>query len=560
LKPEKVVETDVARGLQAGEGQVFLGTAGVPPPHLRDEQLRDMYRLGDATLSDLSLGPLLNELLVRVQEIIGVDTVAILLIDEEGKELVATAAKGLEEEVGRGVRVPVGRGFAGRVAATRSPIYIADVDRAEILNPILREKRLRSLLGVPLISEGQVVGVLHVGTLEPRLFTNEDAAILQLAAARAAPAIAKARLVEALDREHRAAVALQRSLLPDRLPEIVGVSLAGRYLPARDEVGGDWYDVIELTGGRVGVAIGDVVGHGVRAAALMGQLRIALRAYALEGYEPRGVFERLDRLLQTISRRGMATAAYGVLDPETGAFKLAIAGHPPPVMIPADGEPQFVEVDPSPPLGTLDYSSYLDTELTLGSGDGLLFYTDGLVEVRGESLDIGLERLLATVPAESSPEETCDAVTRELVPPDGAADDVALVALQNMPVPLKLALRFLAEPDALAQVRQALRRWLRMAGADEDEVTEITLACGEACANAIEHAYSPTRASFELEAGRRAGLVEVTVRDDGQWRAPRGQNRGRGLEIIEATMDEVDVKPTEGGTEVRMRRRLRAGA
>jgi GAF domain-containing protein len=178
-------------------------------------------------------------LLTRAKDILGVDTAAILLLDEDGQELVARAAKGLEEEVERGVRIPLGAGFAGRIAAGRRPIYIADVDHADVLNPILRMKGVRSLLGVPLLVEGAALGVLHVGSVVPREFTNADAALLQLAAAQAAPAIDRARLFDALDREHRSAVALQRSLLPDRLHDLVGIDAAVRYLPARDEVGGD---------------------------------------------------------------------------------------------------------------------------------------------------------------------------------------------------------------------------------------------------------------------------------------------------------------------------------
>src|SRR4029453_9187271 len=143
-----------------------------------------------------------------------------------------------------------------------------------------------------------------------------------------APAIERARLFEALDREHRGAVALQRSLLPDRLPDLVGIETAARYLPARDEVGGDWYDVVDLPGGSVGRATGDVAGHGLRAAALMGQLRTGLRAYALEGRAPGETLKLLDRLLQTLSGRGMATAGYAIVDPATGALRYASAGHP----------------------------------------------------------------------------------------------------------------------------------------------------------------------------------------------------------------------------------------
>ena len=198
----------------------------------------------------------------------------------------ARAAKGIEEEVEQGVRIPIGKGFAGRIAAERVAIFIADVDHADILNPILREKGIRSLLGTPLVVEGDLIGVLHVGSLTPRMFDTRDLSVLQIAAARAAPGIERARLFSALEHEHRVAMVLQRSLLPRRLAEVIGMSTAVRYLPASDEVGGDWYDVFELPRGRLGVVIGDVVGHGVRAAALMGQLRTALHAYALRDDGP----------------------------------------------------------------------------------------------------------------------------------------------------------------------------------------------------------------------------------------------------------------------------------
>src|SRR4051812_49157404 len=161
-----------------------------------------IYRFGDPALSELAMEPLLDELLDRVVDVLKVDTAAILLYDESTDELVARAAKGLEEEVERGVRIPIGRGFAGRIAAGRVPIHILDVDHAELLNPILREKRIRSMLGVPLIAEGALMGVLHVGSLTTRPFSNEDAVLLQLAAARAAPAIERAKLYDAMQREH----------------------------------------------------------------------------------------------------------------------------------------------------------------------------------------------------------------------------------------------------------------------------------------------------------------------------------------------------------------------
>jgi anti-sigma regulatory factor (Ser/Thr protein kinase)/putative methionine-R-sulfoxide reductase with GAF domain len=540
-----------------GHGQVVLGIGDQLTVDGSAGQLEHVYRLADPALSELALEPLLNELLTRAKDILRVDTAAILLLDDDAQELVARAAKGLEEEVERGVRIPVGSGFAGRIAAGRRPIYIADVDHADVLNPILRMKGVRSLLGVPLLVEGAILGVLHVGTVTPREFTNSDAALLQLAAAQAAPAIDRARLFDALDREHRNAVALQRSLLPDRLPDLVGIDAAVRYLPARDEVGGDWYDVIELPGGNIGLAIGDVAGHGLRAAALMGQLRTGLRAYALEGHPPGETLKRLDRMLQTISGHGMATAAYAVVDPVTGTLHYANAGHPPPVVVRGAGrEASLLDVRSAPPLGALPFAAYHEVEATLQAGDTILLYTDGLIERRREPLTNGLERLRALAAVPATADQLCQLVTEQLVPAEGGEDDIAVVALRIVPVAAVMRVRLAADPQVLSQMRRMLGRWLQAQGARPSEVADITLACGEACANAIEHAYGPGAAYFELETVHEEGLVTVTVRDTGRWRSPRGGHRGRGLKMIAAAVDELDLHTTDAGTEVVIRHRL----
>ena len=546
--------------LRPGDGQVFLGTAGDISADAQPDQLAHIYRLGDPTLSELELEPLLAELLARTVEILSVDTAAILLYDETTDELVARAAKGLEEEVEQGVRIPVGRGFAGRIAAGRVPIFIADVDHADILNPILREKRIQSMLGVPLIAEGDLLGVLHVGSLTPREFTNHDAVLLQLAAARAAPAIERARLFDVLEREHRAAVGLQRSLLPDSLPHILGVPVAARYLPSRDEVGGDWYDVLTLRRGIIGVAIGDVAGHGVRAAALMAELRSAMRAYALDGHGPAAVLERVDRMLQTVRERGMATATYAIYEPESAKLQYALAGHPPPLLVPAHGEARLLETDPSPPLGTVPYAGYATHETVLEGGDTVLFYTDGLIELRGEALRTGLERLRDIATGAKTPDELCRRVVGRLVPQAGADDDVALVAIHCEAIPERLSLILPAQPETLADVRRMLRRWLRSIGAGREELSVMTLAVGEACANAVEHAYSPAPATYAVESSVRDGEITIVVRDAGRWRRPRGHHRGRGLTIMENARDDLDVRQTADGTEIVMRRRLREAA
>ena len=536
-----------------GTGQVvLLPTEPIAEPI---EGRPSSYRFTDPELSELPIEALLVELLNRIQDALAVDTVAILLLDADSQQLVARAAKGIEEEVERGVRIPLGRGFAGRIAAERVPIFIADVDHADVLNPILREKGIVSLLGVPLIVEGDVIGVLHVGSLSPREFGQADLAVLQIAAARAAPAIEHARLSAALQHEHDVSMALQRSLLPKRLADLVGVKVATRYLPAREEVGGDWYDVFELPRGRVGVVIGDVVGHGIAAAALMGRLRTALHSYAIEGHGPGRTLELVDRFVQSLNESAMATAAYAVFDTYTSTLHYATAGHLPPVVISA-GEARALGVTPAPPLGAFPYGRCPEHELSLQSGEILLLYTDGLVERRGVPLNTGIDALATAVRGARTPEEACAFAVADLVPVVGLSDDVAIVSLQSAFVPNELHLTLPAEPRTLSHVRRVLRRWLHERGADEGDIAEMTIAVSEACANAIEHAYAPSPATFELHGWTNNGEVTMTVRDDGHWRPPRGQNRGRGLSIIVAAMDDVQIDRTADGTEVVMRRHI----
>ena len=554
---EEIPMSDVP---DVGAGQIVLevGTPLLAPA----EQVRHLYRLGDPALSELGLDELLDELLDRVRDALDVDTTAILLLDTETDELVARAARGIEEEVEQGVRVPLGRGFAGRIAKGRIPIFMPEVGRADIHNPILRQKGIRSMLGVPLIVESELIGVLHVGSLTPRTFGQKDLAVLQLAAARAAPGIERARLFSALEHEHRVAMLLQRSLLPRALPETVGIRIAARYVPARDEVGGDWYDVIELPRGLIGLAIGDVVGHGVRAAALMGQLRTALHAYAQEGHGPSHTLELVDRFVQSMGEYAMATAAYAVFDPESRRLRIATAGHPPPIVI--EGQTaRVLDLTPGAPLGGFPYGSCPEQEFSLKVGETVVLYTDGLVERRGVSLTETIGRLASVLSRARTPERACQVSMEEMVSAEGLADDVAILAMQSTQIPKELRLELPADPSVLSRTRRLLRRWLREQGAEEPLLSEVALATNEACANAIEHAYPPGPANFHLQAwieskgGSDPGTVVVAVTDSGRWRESRGENRGRGLTIIETAMDGYEINRTDLGTEVVMRRRMR---
>jgi serine phosphatase RsbU (regulator of sigma subunit)/anti-sigma regulatory factor (Ser/Thr protein kinase) len=438
---------------------------------------------------------------------------------------------------------------------------VAELDSGDVPNPLLRDEDVRSLLAVPFSLEGGLAGVLQVGTLSERSFTKEDGDLLQLVADRAALAIEHSLLYE---REHSLVEAFQRNLLPERLPQPPGVELAARYLPGgrRAEVGGDWYDAIPLEDGRIGLAIGDVVGHGLEAAALMGRLRNALRAYAHEGHSPAAALRHLDRMVQDLEPGRTATIVYLVIAEDASSVCYAIAGHPPPLVVGPEGDARFLEGGRSVPIGVLPDTTYREHRCALPAGAALLLYTDGLVERRDAGLDDGLERLRDAVgAAHADPNSLCDRAVSAMLGDAPADDDVAMLVLRNTPIGGdRLALAIPADPKELRRLRSTLGQWLEVAGADTEEIRAIQLACHEACSNVIEHAYRFGEDQLEVEAALREGEVAITIRDRGGWREPRESNRGRGLPLIEGLMDEVEVSPGRSGTTVVMRRRLGAPA
>jgi serine phosphatase RsbU (regulator of sigma subunit) len=395
-----------------------------PSPDAKDK-LRDIRSVSDAALSYLGADDLLIALLGRVKEILDADTVAVLLLDSSGRQLIATAASGLEEEVRQGVRIPVGGGFAGRIAAERRPVILDHVDHSNVLNPILLEKGIRSLVGVPLLVHGAVIGVLHVGTVHNRVFTADDAALLQLAADRAALAVQSLRA-----REDRAATAaLQRSLLPSALPAVGGVEAAARYAPGDGQVGGDWYDMFPLPWGELGMVVGDVAGSGLGGAVVMGRMRSALRSYALEFPDTAVVLRKLDQKMQYFEGDVMATVSYAVLDLASGQLRISSAGHFPPVIAAPGRRSVLPEIAVDAPIGVADTPCRQTTTLALVPGAVLCFFTDGLVERRNKPLDDGIARLCETV-TPGPPEGVCISVMRALVGSEHLGDDIALLVLR----------------------------------------------------------------------------------------------------------------------------------
>jgi putative methionine-R-sulfoxide reductase with GAF domain len=393
-----------------------------------DDRLRRIESVTDVALTHLSVEDLLVELLERVQGLLEVDTAAVLLLDPSREYLVATAAKGIEAEVRQGVRIPLGRGFAGRIAAAKQPVLLEHVDHTNVLNPILRERGIRSLLGVPLLSSGEVIGVLHVGTLGDRRFTGDDVTLLQIVADRVGFAI-QSRRVEI---ERAAATVLQRSLVPARLPTVADLEMAARYVSAEHGgVGGDWYDVFVLPCDRLCIVIGDVVGRGLAAAEVMSRLRSALRAHALFCSDAAEVLDRLDQQVQHFDPHKMlATVQVAMVEPPLGRMQLSSAGHLPPVLA-LPGQPAaLVDVQGDPPLGVPSKRRRRVTTVELPPGAVICFYTDGLVERRGVVLDVGLERLCKAV--EAGPvESVLTKVMGQLIGDNPPDDDIAVLALRR---------------------------------------------------------------------------------------------------------------------------------
>lgn len=371
----------------------------------------------------------LVEFLAEARRLLDTDTAAILLLDDSGEFLVATAAQGLEEEVRQGSRVPVGLGFAGRVAKERRPVIIDEVSPATVVNPVLLYKGVRSMLGVPLMVEDRMLGVMHVGTLSPRAFTQADAQVLGRVAQRIAGRLQAQRSRD----DARAAAALQRSLAPTQLCEPNGLAMAARYVPGgRAGVGGDWYDCFHLPDGKVGVAVGDVMGHGLHAATVMGRIRSALRAYAMDGDRPDEVLRRLDDFILHFEPGEMVSVFYGLVDPDSGSVELSSAGHVPPVLAWPGAGAHLLEVTGDLVLGVDSGPKRTTHEVAMPPGATLALYTDGLVEGVGQDLSEAIERLCEVLARGRGDVETvCADVMAALVGDVVRDDDVTLLLVQR---------------------------------------------------------------------------------------------------------------------------------
>jgi PAS domain S-box-containing protein len=545
----------------------------------RSEEARERLALvasvGEQLASHADKEAMVDALLRRIVPVFA-DVAVIALVDDAGRHLERKGMCHVEPEREREFRagpfnepIPLGgTDPPARAARTGRPVLIEEYGprdrsrtrgRAPSFNQASRLFLPTSLLAVPLVSGSRVLGVLTLGiTSSSRRYNASDLPLALDLARRASLALERAHVLE---EERRIAEALQHSMLPEALPEVPGLSLCARYLAGgRVDVGGDWYDVIPLAGARYGIAIGDVAGHGVRAATVMGQLRNALRAFASDGRDPGDVVARLNRFVFEQGPFDMATLLYGVLDPMNGRLDLATAAHLPPLYVRANGEIELLDVAGAPPIGAEPLTRYATSHFELERGSTLLLYTDGLVERRTESLDAGLLRLVEEARyAPALLDRLCDHLIDRLL--DGARpnDDVAMLGLRYVgPTRGHFRVRRPARAAELAPVRRMLSAWLESAGFGNEEIGSIAVATTEAATNAIEHAYGPTEGWFEVEARiDHRGAVQITVRDGGRWRSKTRGDGGRGLTLIGRLMDDFEIRRRPTGTEIWMQRQSR---
>ena len=364
-------------------------------------------------------------------------TASVLLLDNTRTRLEAAATVGLERTTRGAPSIPVGKGFAGRIAQTRQPMILDEVNSSNVLNTVLIAHGVRSLVGVPITVGSELVGVLHVGHFHPSAFTDDDALRLT-EMANDLGTVLRRRFI---DDSHVAALTLQRSLLPTAFRVPPGIEIAARYVPAEGDLGGDWYDAFQLPDGRVALVIGDVVGHGLDSAIIMGRLRSALRSYALEHADPAEVLRHLDQKICHFEPDKLATVLLGFAYAPYTDWTFSSAGHFPPILARPDRLPAPTDLPIDPLLGVAPESERRSTRITVPSGGLICMYTDGLVERRPGPYDDGhdlvndnIETLCKVLDEPVDPESACIRVLVDVVGDHVAEDDIAvLVARVDVP-------------------------------------------------------------------------------------------------------------------------------
>jgi serine/threonine-protein kinase RsbW len=488
----------------------------------------------------------------------------LVIVRDEGRARVVAASGFPRELVDRIADTAIDEPLPGNdVIAARLPSLLRNQDEiaaryphVDPSGPHLEEHAWATL---PFLVDGRAIGAIHLSFAEPQEFGVEQLSDLAVIVAEAGQAMHRAGQYA---REREASAVLQESLLP-REPSVTShqAQVVSRYWAGTDhlDVGGDWWDVIELPNGRLGLAIGDVVGRGLHAAAAMGQLRSALRGLALDCRGPGKTLEAVDRFAMATPGTELATLVYGELDPRTGEFCYACAGHPPPVAL-EGGRARVLDEGRSPMLAAGYSGPRSEAPTPFTAGTVIVLYTDGFVERRGETFDRGIERLLDALEATEGLDlgSLSDAITERVLEPGDRSDDAAFICLRIGELAPTLTRSIDADPGAISTLRRELATWMSAQGVGDADGESVLVAVTEAAANAIEHGYrSEASGPVEVEATLMDGALRVTVRDHGSWRdGVAGADRGRGMLLMRGLMDAVDVRREPTGTTVTMQRRV----
>lgn len=397
--------------------------------------------------------------------------------------------------------------------------------------------------------------VVWIELSERRPFTLEDQTLLTVLAGRLGQGLQR---VHQVDQQRETALALQHAILgPAELPHGFTVRYQAASPPL--QVGGDWYDIVELDDGRIALIVGDCVGHGLAAATVMGQVRSACRALLFDNSSPSAVLAGMDRFAARLPGAPCTTAVCVVLNPDTGELVYSSAGHPPPIVVDADGTIRKLDDGRTIALGMRPGWPRTDAHATMPARATLALYTDGLVERRRVPIENGIARAAGFIQdgRASELDGLANQIMSGLAPSDGYQDDVVLM-LYRHPAPLEMT--FPADPENLAASRSALRNWLSRARLDQDQAAKVLLAAGEAVANAIEHGHRHSPGgTVTLGATALDDQVQLTITDSGSWKTPDPDSyprRGRGIKLMRALMHEVTIAYDNAGTTVHLSARI----
>ncbi|MFB7862865.1 SpoIIE family protein phosphatase [Streptomyces sp. NPDC056069] len=435
-----------------------------------------------------------------------------------------------------------------------APLFISSVEEFTELYPHLAYRpRLagkQAWAFLPLTVSGRTFSVCAVSFDRPRRLNHEERTLLTAISALLAHALERARLYDA---EHTRSQELQRGLLPQRLPDSPSCTAAARFLPAGQgmNVGGDWYDVIPLSGGRVALVVGDVMGHGLAEAATMGRLRTAVMTLADLELPPGEVMSHLNDIVGDLGEDFYATCLYAVYDSSTRICSIARAGHPPPAVVRPDGTVHFPELPPDPPLGVAE-PPFETTELELPDSSLLVLYTDGLVESPDREIDEGMAELarLLRASGHQDPERLCDILTSGLLPDErpAANDDAALLVgrVHALAADRMASWELEKDPRAAGQARRYIREQLAVWGLDELAMTTELIA-SELIGNVVRYAKGPVRLRLLHSAVLICEVYDGSLATPRIRHAAETDEGGRGLQLVAALSQRWGARYTADG-------------